>query len=85
MTKFNTIRGLATGYLFPKFRELWSWGFHYTMQRQCISPSLMYLFYKCSAVAEVGNRLAVVDMGRKLGAVPLMGELDPYVTQCWLV
>ena len=27
--------------------------------------------YKCSAVAEMGNRLATIDMGRKLGAVPL--------------
>jgi len=29
---------------------------------------------KCSAVAEMGDRLVTIDMGRKLGAVPLMGE-----------
>jgi len=30
--------------------------------------------YKCSAVAEMGDRLATIDMGRKLGAaVPLWG------------
>jgi len=28
---------------------------------------------KCSAVAEVGDRLATIDMGQKLGAVPLLG------------
>jgi len=27
--------------------------------------------YKSSGVAEMGNRLATIDMGRKLGAVPL--------------
>jgi len=28
---------------------------------------------KCSAVAEMGDRLATIDMCRKLGAVPLLG------------
>ena len=27
---------------------------------------------KCLAVVEMGNRLATIDMGRKLGAVPLL-------------
>ena len=39
---------------------------------------------KCSAVAEMGDHLATVDMGRKLGAVPLLGELGPHLTQCGL-
>jgi len=43
---------------------------------------------KCLAVVEMGNRLATIDMGRKLGAVPLLflggGELGPYLTQCGL-
>ena len=39
---------------------------------------------KCSAVAEMGDRLAAIDIGRKLGAVPLLGELGPQVTQCGL-
>jgi len=32
----------------------------------------------------MGDRFATIDMGRKLGAVPLLqvGELDPHVTQC---
>ena len=32
----------------------------------------------------MGDRLATIDIGRKLGAVPLLrrGELDPHVTQC---
>jgi len=30
-----------------------------------------HIIYKCSAVAEMSNRLATIDMGRKLGAVPL--------------
>jgi len=29
---------------------------------------------KCSAAAEMGNRLATVNMGRKLGAVPILGR-----------
>jgi len=40
---------------------------------------------QCSAVAEVGNRLATIDVGRKLGVVPLFGgggELGPHLTQC---
>jgi len=28
------------------------------------------IFYECSAVAEMGGRLATIDMGRKLGAAP---------------
>ena len=45
----------------------------------------MYL-NKNSAVAEMGDRLATIDMGRKVGAaVPLsVGELGPHVTQCRL-
>jgi len=43
---------------------------------------------KCSAVAKMGDRLATIDMGQKLGevAVPLFGcvELGPHVTQCRL-
>jgi len=42
--------------------------------------------YKSSAVAEMGDRLATIDMGRKVGgAVPLsVGEPGPYLTQCRL-
>jgi len=29
---------------------------------------------KCSAAAEMGDRLATIDMGRKLGAVPFLGR-----------
>jgi len=40
---------------------------------------------KCSAVAEVGDHIATIDMGRKLGAVALFsGELDHHLTQCGL-
>ena len=40
---------------------------------------------KCSAVAEMGDRLATIDMDRKLGAVPLLGgELGAHLTQCGL-
>jgi len=44
-------------------------------------------WYKSSAVAEMGDRLATIDMGRKVGeaTVPLsVGELGPYLTQCHL-
>jgi len=33
---------------------------------------------KCSAVAEIGDHLATIDMGRKLGAVP------PYWRGSWV-
>jgi len=33
--------------------------------------------------AEMGDRLATIDIGRKLGAVPF-GEMGPHVTQCGL-
>jgi len=40
---------------------------------------------KCSAVAEIGDRLATVDIGQKLGAVPLFrGSWVPHLTQCRL-
>ena len=37
---------------------------------------------KCSAVAEMGDLLATVDMGRELGALPPFwgGELGPHLT-----
>jgi len=43
-------------------------------------------FDKCSAVAEMGDRLTTIDVGRKEGAaVPLSGkELGPDLTQCRL-
>ena len=42
-------------------------------------------FYKCSGVAEMGDRLAAIDIGRKLGgSAPFGGELGPHVTQCGL-
>ena len=42
--------------------------------------------YKSSAVAEMGDRLATIDMGRKVWAVvPLsVGELSPHLTKCRL-
>jgi len=41
---------------------------------------------KCSAVAEMGDRLATIAMGRKLGALLPFGEgeLGSHVTQCRL-
>jgi len=46
---------------------------------------LIVIMNKCSAVAEMGGRLATIDMGRKLGAVPLLGEeLGFHLTQCRL-
>jgi len=40
---------------------------------------------KSSAVAEMGDRLATIDMGQKLGGgVCPGGELGPYLTQCSL-
>jgi len=37
-------------------------------------------------VAEIGDRLATIDVGRKVGTtVPLsVGELGPHLTQCHL-
>jgi len=39
---------------------------------------------KSSAVAEMGDRLTTIDMGRKVGAAVLLsvGELGPHLTQC---
>ena len=43
-----------------------------------------YIQDKCSAVAEMGDRLTTIDMGRKEGAtVPFLGVgLGPHLTQC---
>jgi len=47
---------------------------------------MIVYFNKCSAVAEMGNRLATIDMGQKLGGcVPFgEGELGPHLAQCGL-
>jgi len=36
----------------------------------------MHIYYKSSAVAEMGDRLTTIDTGRRVGgaAVPLLGE-----------
>ena len=40
------------------------------------------IFNKCSALADVGDRLATIDMGRKGGIMPLSGVgLGPHLTQ----
>jgi len=46
----------------------------------------LYTANKSSAFAEMGDRLATIDNGRKVGAaVPLsMGELNPNLIQCGL-
>ena len=57
------------------------WTVHFTRTKN------EYNEYKCSAVAEMGDRLATIeDMGRKLGAVSLFwrGEMGPHLTQCGL-
>ena len=43
-------------------------------------------YNKCSAVAEMGDHLATIDMGRKLGALSLFGEGSwvTNLTQCHL-
>jgi len=41
--------------------------------------------HKSLAIAEMGDRLATIDIGRKLGAVPLFfGGTGPHLTQCRL-
>ena len=39
---------------------------------------------KCSAVAEMGDRLDTIDMDWTLGAVPLLGGARSHLTQCRL-
>jgi len=38
---------------------------------------------KCSAEAEMGDRLATLDVGRELVAVPLMGEARSSCNTMW--
>ena len=52
-----------------------------------LSPDLDRIISKCSAVAEMGNRLATIDIGRKLGGcapLPFLGGDRPHLTQCGL-
>ena len=51
-------------------------------QRASLAPPSTV--YKSSAVAEMGDRFATIDMGRNLGVVPFWGELGPHLTQCRL-
>jgi len=67
--------------IFKSEDEMTNLGDHFT---QNISLNLYRLNNKCSAVAEMGDRLATIDMGRKLGDdVPLFGggELRPHLVQ----
>jgi len=42
------------------------------------TASIHCQYKKCLAVAEMGDRLATIDMGRKVGAVPdFRGKLGP--------
>jgi len=54
--------------------------------RQCVIAlgSRLIHFLTSSAVAEMGDRLATINMGRKEGCccAPLGGELGPHLTQC---
>jgi len=45
-------------------------GPHWRRQRGTGAPK----FYKCSAVAEMGDRLAIIDMGQKLGVYAPLRE-----------
>jgi len=53
---------------------------------QFIRPSLGRWPNKCSAVAEMGDRLATINIGRKEGRLlcPFSGELGPHLIQCRL-
>jgi len=42
-------------------------------------------YNKCSAVAEIGDRLATTEMSQKLGGgYSVLGEPNPYLTRCGL-
>jgi len=56
-------------------------GFYYVET----ANSAFALFSKSSAVAEMGDRLATVDIGRKVESVPIWrGGAGPHLTQCRL-
>ena len=40
-----------------------------------------YCLQVLSSIAEMGDRLATIDVGRKLGTVPLWRDLGPHLTQ----
>ena len=59
----------------------------FSFNNQCCQTQQIHMLNKSSAVAEMGDRLVTIDMGRKVGAVvPLSvgGELGPHLTQCGL-
>jgi len=45
-----------------------------------------YMYNYSSAVAQMGDRLATIDMGQKVGAAVHLfgGDLGPHLTQCCL-
>jgi len=46
-----------------------------------VMGNLSGLYDKCSTVAEMGDRLATIDMVRKLGGCAHGDQLGPHVTQ----
>jgi len=64
----------------------WHWCFEFPWHCILCAVKGIWAVNKCSAVARMGDRLATIDMGRKLGAVPLFGEgeLGSHLAQCGL-
>ena len=60
-----------------------------SLQSKRVSSTFSHagIWYKCSAAAEMGDHLATIDMGQKLGGLcPFCGkgELGTHATQCGL-
>ena len=59
----------------------------YILPYQILLQSVFTIIDKCLAVAEMGNCLATIDMGRKEGVTAVAirgGELGPHLIQCGL-
>jgi len=56
---------------------------HTTCVSSRIKHAIEVMRNKCSAVVEMGDRFATIDMGCKTGdCVPLLAKLDLHLTQC---
>ena len=78
------VKGWMSGYNVPQNTDI-----HYRSEvtGHHLQGGTALIIDKSSAVAEMGDRLVTVNMGRKVGGatVPLyVGKLGPHLTQCGL-
>jgi len=79
----NSDEACTTPIVFAVWRLFARWLIYWRLSRDSWQLDKPLVISKCSAVAEMGDRLAKIEMSRKWGLC-FWGQLDPRLTQCGL-